>query len=110
MPPPKKKKPNAKDSNKSDSATTNSKREDRGMRNEYAKILRHADTAGAELRDARIGENLSKVDGVFKKLSSKSDGSASVMAMDASVIRLVDGMNRFKCVELSQSSRFICPC
>ena len=98
MPPPKKK-PNTK-TNKSHSATTNSKREDRGMRNEYAKILRHADTddgeISAEMRDVRIGENLSKVDGLFKKLSSKSDGSASVMAMDASVIRLVDGMNRIQ--------------
>ena len=98
MPPPKKK-PNTK-TNKSHSATANSKREDRGMRNEYAKILRRADTddgeISAEMRDVRIGENLSKVDGLFKKLSSKSDGSASVMAMDASVIRLVDGMNRIQ--------------
>ena len=92
MPPPKKKQ-NTKDSQTTKSnrqSAANSKKEDRAMRKEYAKILRHADTDGeisAELRDVRIDENLTKVDGLFKKLSSKSDGSASVMAMDASVIR-----------------------
>ena len=52
MPPPKKKQKNSRTTKKSD----NSKKEARGMRNEYAKILRHADTDGeisAEMRDAR---------------------------------------------------------
>ena len=52
MPPPKKKPKGSRATKKSD----NSKREARGMRNEYAKILRHADTDGeisAEMRDAR---------------------------------------------------------
>merc|ERR1712117_831315 len=60
------------------------------MRNEYAKILRHADTDGeisAEMRDARISENITAADGVFSKFSRDSDGSSSVMAMDASVVR-----------------------
>ena len=53
MPPPKKKQ---RDSSRTTKKSDNSKKEARGMRNEYAKILRHADTDGeisAEMRDAR---------------------------------------------------------
>ena len=35
----------------------------------------------------RISENITAADGVFSKFSRDSDGSSSVMAMDASVVR-----------------------